>query len=143
MNWRFWDRKNRPLISEGELTLASINERIRGFLLDSQIQDAHEIARILGCSLISEEVAQREEEESEKRVEKVSYLIPLMYAQANLMAQGSVDYQRVNLPEEAPDIPEEVWFDSRKLLEQVSIAVLLGAISQLVDMGLLKIPRRL
>jgi hypothetical protein len=39
-------------------------------------------------------------------------------------------------------LPDTVWWDSRKLLEQVSVAALLGAISQLVDMGLLEIPKR-
>lgn len=125
-----------------EISIAEINARLRGFLLDSQINDAYEISLILGCAPISIEVAEKEEEESEKRVEKMSHLVPLIYAHSQALAQGSIEFQRSNLPENFPTLPDEVWWDSRKLMEQVSTAAMLGSISQLVDMGLLEIPKR-
>jgi hypothetical protein len=125
-----------------ELSLSELNHRLRGFLLDSQINDAHEISVMLGCGPISEEVAEKEEEESEKRLERVAHLTPLIYAYSQALASGSIEYQRSSLPDSLKSLPDEVWWDSRKLLEQVSMAALLGAISQLVDMGLLEIPKR-
>jgi hypothetical protein len=122
--------------------MAELNSRVRGLILDSQINNAHEISVILGCASLSEEVMEKEEEESEKRVEKISHLIPLIFAQAQALSQGAVEYQRTNVPESFSHLPDAVWWDSRKLLEQVSIAALLGSISQLVDMGLLEIPKR-
>jgi hypothetical protein len=115
---------------------------MRGFLLDSQINNAHEISLILGCAAESDELMEKEEEESEKRLERISHLIPLLYAHAQSLSQGAVEYQRSNLPTSMGKLPDAVWWDSRKLLEQVSVAALLGAISQLVDMGLLEIPKR-
>ena len=128
--------------SKADLTMAEISTRMRGFLLDSQINNAHEISLILGCAAESDELMEKEEEESEKRLERISHLIPLLYAHAQSLSQGAVEYQRSNLPTSMGKLPDAVWWDSRKLLEQVSVAALLGAISQLVDMGLLEIPKR-
>lgn len=127
---------------KADLTMAEISTRMRGFLLDSQINNAHEISLILGCAAESDELMEKEEEESEKRLERISHLIPLLYAHAQSLSQGAVEYQRSNLPTSMGKLPDTVWWDSRKLLEQVSVAALLGAISQLVDMGLLEIPKR-
>lgn len=122
-------------------TLAEVNNRLRGLILDSQVNHAHELSVILGCSAMSDEVMEREEEESEKRVDRISYLIPMLYAHSHAMSEGAIEYQKTNLPKEAKDIPNEMWLESRKMMEQLSISVLMGSISQLVDMGLLEIPR--
>jgi hypothetical protein len=124
------------------VTLADLSNRIRGLILDSQIQHAHELSEILGCSVISDEVQEREEEESDKRIEKISYLVPLLFAQVHLLSEGAIEYQKENLPDELEDIPDEVWRESRKMMEQVSLAALMGSVSQLVDMELLEIPRK-
>ena len=124
------------------LTLSDITNRIRGFILDSQIQNAHELSVILGCSIISDEVQEREEEESDKRIEKISYLVPLLYAHVHLLAEGAVEYQKSTLPEELKDLPAEIWTESRKMMEQVALSAIVGSVSQIIDMGLLDIPRK-
>jgi hypothetical protein len=129
-------RKKKP-----KLNLADMSGRIRGFVLDSQINDAHELSVLLGCSVISDEVQEKEEKESDKRVEKISYLIPLLYSYSHLLAEGSVEFQRLNVVDELKGIPEEIWLESKKTMEQVAISSLLGAISQIIDLGLLEIPK--
>jgi hypothetical protein len=129
-------RKKRP-----KLTLADMSSRIRGFILDSQINDAHELSVLLGCSVISDEVQHKEEKESDKRVDKIAYLIPLLYSHSHLIAEGSVEFQRINIEEELKGIPEEIWLESKKTMEQIAISSLIGSISQLIDMGLLEIPK--
>ena len=124
------------------VTLGDITNRIRGFILDSQIQNAHELSVILGCSIISDEVQEREEEESDKRIEKISYLVPLLYAHVHLLAEGAVEYQKSTLPEELKDLPAEIWTESRKMMEQVALSAIVGSVSQIIDMGLLDIPRK-
>lgn len=129
-------KKKKPKIN-----LADMSGRIRGFVLDSQINDAHELSVLLGCSVISDELQEKEEKESDKRVERISYLIPLLYSYSHLLAEGSVEFQRLNVVDELKGIPEEIWLESKKTMEQVSISSLLGAISQIIDMGLLEIPK--
>ena len=125
-----------------KLTMADISERVRGVVLDSQMPMAHEISVILGCSNISDELMEKEEDQSDVRVEKLSYLVPLMYAFSRLLAEGAVEVQKTSGGEELKAIPEDVWREGRKMMEQSSFAALLGTISQLVDMGLLEIPRK-
>jgi hypothetical protein len=131
--------KNKKAV---ELGLTEITNRVRGFVLDSQIDNAHELSVILGCSAISEEVQEREEQESDKRVEKINYLIPMIYAHAHALAEASVEFQKSNVGKELKDIPDEIWWESRKMMEQISMAALVGSISQLVDMGLIDIPKK-
>jgi len=143
MNWKFWQRK-KNIIEDKELSINEVSERLRGFILDSQINNAHEIAVILGCAISSEEVMEKEEEESDKRVQRVSYLVPILYSQSHALAEGATEFQKVAAShlEDMPNLPEEIWIESRKLMEQVSLACSVGAISQLIDMGLLEIPKQ-
>lgn len=133
-----WFKKKKQ---EEELTIGEVTNRIRGFILDSQIQDAHELSVILGCSSLSQELQEREEEESDKRVSRISYLIPLLYAHSHAIAEGATEYHKDNIQEELKNIPNELWLESRRTLEQLSMSSLMGSISQLVDMGLLEIPK--
>jgi hypothetical protein len=122
--------------------MAEINNRLRGFIMDSQIQNSHEISYILGLPAISDEIAEKEEQVSDDRVERIEYLIPILYAHAHTLAEASIEYQKSNT-EELDGLPKEMWVFGRKLLEQVSLSALIGSTSQLVDMGLLTIPKRI
>jgi hypothetical protein len=122
-------------------SLAEISARLRGFILDSQVQNAHELSVILGCSAISDDVAEREEEESDKRVERVLHLMPLLYAHAHSLADGTVEYQRMKASEIInKELPEELWHESRTMMTNLAVSVLVGSLSQLVDMGFVTIP---
>jgi hypothetical protein len=123
------------------LSMADMSSRLRGFILDSQIQHPHDLAEMLGLSAISDEVAEREEEESDIRVERIAHLIPLVYTYAHSLAEGSIELQRKALPE-LQEIPDELWMISRRMMEQVALSAMLGSIAQLIDMGLLDIPKK-
>jgi hypothetical protein len=128
---------------QSELSLGDISTRLRGFVLDSQIQNAHELSVILGCSPLSEELQEKEEEESDARVERIASLIPLLYAHAHVLAEGAVEFQRSNVKSESlKNLPDEMWWESRKMMEQMALSVLLGSVSQLTDMGLIEIPKK-
>lgn len=122
--------------------IAEINNRVRGFIMDSQIQNSHEIAYILGLPALSDEIAEKEEQVSDDRVERIEYLIPILYAHAHTLAEASIEYQKSNI-ENMEGLPKEMWIFGRKLLEQVALSALLGSTSQLIDMGLLEIPKRM
>lgn len=119
----------------------NLTERIRGYLLDSQISDPHELSVVLGCSPISEEVKEKEEKESDKRVDKIAYLIPVLHEHAHTLADGSVLFQQQAPEAKDHEIPDEIWEKTRHMMEHISFSTLLGSISQLVDMGLIKVPK--
>jgi hypothetical protein len=130
----FW-RKNYS----ADISVAEIQARIRGFVYDSQIPNPQEISSFLGCSAISEEVNNKEEEESDLRVGRISPLIPILYALSHAMAQGTVAHQKEVAQEE---IPSEAWKATQKIFTQIATNTLVGAISQLVDLGMLNMPSR-
>lgn len=133
MTWKFW-KKSKPAAP----SVTEISARLRGFLLDSQMPEPHNLAEYIGCSPISNEVAEMEEEESDKRVDEIAMLTPLLYAFAHALAEASTEQNRISSPE-LKKLPDEVWTHSRKLVEQIGLATLLGSISQLHDMGLIDI----
>jgi hypothetical protein len=136
---KFFKKKKKK---KGVPSLAEMTARVRGFILDSQIQDAHELTVLLGCSPISDDVAQKEEEESDKRVERISYLVPVIFGYAHMLSEAATEFQKQNAPDSLKDIPKEAWVETRRQMEQINISVLVGAISQLVDMELLAIPKK-
>lgn len=134
MNWKFW-KKKQPVKAP---SVTEISSRLRGFLLDSQMPSPHDLAEYIGCSPISNEVAEMEEGESDKRVDEIALLTPLLYAFAHALAEASTEQNRTSSPE-LKSLPDEVWTHSRKLVEQIGLSTLIGSLSQLHDMGLIQI----
>jgi len=135
---KIFKKKKEPKVPP----IAEINARLRGFIMDSQIQDGHELAYFLGCPPISDEIAEKEEQVSDDRVERIAFLIPILYAYSHALAEASIEFQKSNV-DELNDVPKELWLFGRRMLEQVSMSALIGSTSQLVDMGLLQIPKRI
>jgi len=117
-----------------------IYARIRGFILDSQIDNPHELALALGCSKISEDVAEMEEDASDERIDKISYLAPLLIFFAKTIAEGLIESQRKDTP--VDEIPPEIWANTKRLIEHTAISAMTGSVTQLVDLGLLEVPKR-
>jgi hypothetical protein len=133
-------KKKKKKEIEDILSLTEVTARLRGFLIDSQIEHAHDLAIILGCSPLSEELQEKEEDESDKRIARIAHLVPLLFAQAHALAESSIEYQKTTMDKEDV-LSSESWRESRKILEQVAMSALLGSVSQLVDMKLLKLPK--
>jgi hypothetical protein len=129
----FW-RKTKDY----NISVTEIQSRIRGFIYDSQIPEPEAIASFLGCSAISDEVNEKESEESDIRVERISKLIPILYAFSHAMSQGVVSYQVDDAPGE---MPSAAWKATQKVFTQIATNTLVGAIAQLVDLELLQLPR--
>lgn len=135
-------KKNKKKKITDKLTELNVQGRVRGFILDSQIDHGHEISVLLGCSPISDDVAEREEEESDKRLSKIAFLYPLIHAHASAISQGTVEYQKDGKSEILADIPEDIWKESRAMVTELIISGITGSIAQLVDMGFLEIPKK-
>lgn len=120
---------------------ADINARLRGFILDSQLSEAHDIAEILGAPFISDDVAEREEEESDKRLDRINYLLPLVFAHIRILTEGATEHQKATISASV-EIPDELWDANRAQVEKISMAATQAIIAQLVDMGLLDLPKR-
>jgi hypothetical protein len=123
------------------LSVQDINSRVRGFVLDSQIENPHEIAVSLGCSRISDDVAEMEEEASDERIEQINYLSPLIVFFSKTLSEGIVETQR--LENTSSEISPDMWLSTKRLLEHTATSALLGSLAQLIDLGLLEVPKGL
>lgn len=142
MSWFFRKPKHKQVTS-----VSQVKATIREFFLDSQIPNSHDISEDLGCPPISNDVAEREEEESDKRVEKIAHLVPLLHGYSTLFAEAfssnfskamSGDNPEHELP---PMMSAALNKASRKLMEDVLVHLLIGSVSQMVDLEFLEIPR--
>lgn len=135
-------RKKRP--ASPNFSLTEITSRIRGFILDSQVSEADHISKLLGCSPTSEEVADKEADESDIRMSRVEHLIPIMYMYAKTMADGVVDHQKTHAERELDEedllgVHAAAWAATRTAFTHVALNTLMGAVSQMVDMGYLAV----
>jgi hypothetical protein len=128
--------------SKESISINEMSNRLRGFVMDTQMNNGHEIAVRLGCAAISDEVAEREEQDSDERVSRIAYLMPLIFVQARAVAEGAIEFQKTSMPN-AEKVPAEVWANSRKMMEHIAMSTVIGSLSQLVDMHLLEVPRKL
>lgn len=128
----------RRKTSEYDVSISGIQSRIRGFIYDSQVPDPHLLASYLGCSAISDEVEEREEEESNRRVKKIAVLMPMLYAYAHSMAEATIAHQ---LEMSQEKIPSAAWKATQKVFTQIALNTMVGAIAQLVDLDFLKVPQ--
>ena len=126
-------------------SVKQIKTHLREFILDSQIPDGDIISVELGCTPISEELLEREEEESDIRVEKISFLIPLLYGYAALFSEAFVSTmappdELLKQPERAKMV-DHITHETRKVFEESMAHLLVGSVSQMIDLGLLELPK--
>lgn len=129
-------------------SVKEIKKKIREFILDSQVPNANEVALALGCVPISDELLEREEEESDLRVERIQFLIPLLYGYATMFSQAFIQEARNNA-EEANETPAElakvvdrITTETQQILEDAMSHFLIGAVSQLVDLEMVILNKR-
>lgn len=132
-------KKKKPPELDADMLMAEIMYRMRGMFLDSQLEDAFALSVIAGASYVSDEVAERERQDSDKRFKKVEYLMPLIVAQTYQIAKATTELRKTQLGPEAREAPDEYWEYYFSRSHQIAISSVIGAICQLVDIGLISL----
>ena len=128
-------------------TIADVKNKIREFFIDTQSPVAMEMSVRMGCTPLSDDVLEREEEESDKRLKKIAYLLPLLYSFSHLYTQGMVLDTMVEGDDDGETSPEvqealdDLAEQVRLIFDENMANVLAGAVSQLVELDLLEIPK--
>lgn len=133
----FW-RKKKP-----QTKVINIETHLREFFYDSQLPEAEELAVLFGASPISKEGEEHEENRSDERVSKISHILSLVEVYSTMMTDGLVELEATSKDEDATDAPPEFWASMKTMLHTVSSATTIGVISQLVDLGLITVPRNI
>lgn len=124
------------------LTVSDMQNRLREFMLDTQHPHAHHMSELLGCAFISDELAEKEEEESNKRLSEISALLPILFAYSRIFSDAMIRHQRAHVEDEgiaSEMITEEEWSETESVFAQIAISTMLGSVSQLLDMGFIKL----
>ena len=142
-----WFKKKKEIKENPELTLdeltTEVMSRIRGLYLDAQFKEAFELSVLSGTTRVSDEVAEMEEAESDRRTKRIEHLTPLILAQTFAIAKSSMELQKKNMSGDVDQVPEEVWLQMVTHNHQMMLGAVLGSISQMVDLRLLSVgPRR-
>ena len=137
-------RKRKPKYKNIN-NLNKIKAHLREFIFDSQIPDAEQLSIALGCPTISDELLEKEETESDRRVETISFLIPLLYGYAALFTETFISTM-VPSENDFKDVEKHLEFQKvltevQKTFEESAVHLLMGSISQLVDLELLSIAK--
>jgi hypothetical protein len=108
----------------------------RELLFDAKFENPLKVASLLGLPPISDELAVKEQEESNKRIKKIAWLIPLFQSVSNLVASGIIVE---SIADRNDNFPDEFYEVLQHRLESVCMAALLSTMSTLVDVELVKI----
>lgn len=140
MSW--FKKKKEYELPLDELT-TEIMSRIRGLYLDAQFKDAFALSVLSGTTMVSDEVADMEQRESDKRLKNVEHLTPLIIAQTFAIAKSHMELEKTSIAGDLDKVPDEVWSRMVTHNHQMMLGAVLGSISQMVDLRLLSVgPRR-
>jgi hypothetical protein len=82
VKWKFWKKPNAEVIVHH--TALPLSTLFRWYCYDLGIDDIHDLTLQLGLTPISEDAAQREEEDSVVRVARVAEILPFLDIMAQL-----------------------------------------------------------
>jgi hypothetical protein len=125
--------KRRTKIKTVDLGLS-----VRGLLLDAGIPNVNFFDEKLGIHAASDDVLEREYEDSELRINAISPILPLVYTYCSLLKDAATDSVMDDLavPEEQR---EQVALVINKFAMSVSLAATTGVLSQLNNLDLISI----
>lgn len=140
-------RKKKKPKYKSITSVTQIKSHLREFIMDSQIPNADDVSVKLGCPPISDEVYDKELEQSDLRAEKISFLIPLLYGYSALFAEAfvtnmSAENASEKVPPELKKLIDQITEQTKVVLEDAMAHLLIGSVSQLVDLGLINVARK-
>lgn len=109
---------------------------IRQVIYDSMLMPAEEIASKMGLPPISEEVSEMEERDSQARLSRMSGLLPLIDAHADIAARIASAAYMID-DEDMDALPEESVEKLTELFRLVSLAASVSCVSTLFSLGLI------
>lgn len=128
LRWRKTRKRVERLVDVDPSTLT------KEFILDSRLVEAQQLGTLLGLPEITEEDAAA----SEARSKKVSHLLPLVSFFAIYLSSGVMAYYDTVSPNRH-ELTEEEQALMRNWVATVSIGCVLGVLSQLEELELIRV----
>ena len=137
----FKRKKQNPYTVEKTVTEVSLPTLARWYAYDAGLEDPNDIADALGMLPTSEEGTKVEEEESDRRVDRVLPLIPLLETIADINAQAITSLQFNHFTKDQGMDPEDLEHEKihiEEMYRHVGFSALLAAVSAGIELGILE-----
>ena len=136
----FWKKKRK--VKRLEINHLPLPVLIRQVLYDTMLMPAEEIANLMGLPPISDDVAEMEERESQKRLEKFAVLIPFIDSHADIAAKIAASAYMIEDEDEDYGELEKLGIEDleqlTKLFRLVALSSSISCVSTLFNLGLIK-----
>lgn len=140
-----WFKRNReepdPLDNEDELKYAPVyvpmSMIVRSVIYDAGFENPEAVVASLGLQTVSDEVAEMEEEASERRLDAIEPLAPLLGIISAMLAKATVAYSTSALSEE--QVSEEMQEQLTSQFQRLALGSAICALSTMVEIGLVKL----
>jgi len=136
----FW--KKKPKTKHIRIDHPTLPVLIRQVIYDTMLMPAEEIACIMGLPPISDDVAEMEERESQKRLERFATLIPFIDSHADIAAKIAASAYMIEDEEEEYEELGKLGIEDieqlTRLFRLVALSSSVSCVSTLLNLGLIK-----
>ena len=136
----FWKKKSQA--KRVEIKHLPLPVLIRQVIYDTMLMPAEDIANIMGLPPISDDVAEMEERESQKRLERFAKLIPFIDSHADIAARIAASAYMIEDDEEDYGELEKLGIEDleqlTRLFRLVALSSSISCVSTLFNLGLIK-----
>jgi hypothetical protein len=136
----FW--KKKPKTKRIRIDHPTLPVLIRQVIYDTMLMPAEEIANIMGLPPISDDVAEMEERESQKRLEKFATLIPFIDSHADIAARIAASAYMIEDEDEEYEELGKLGIEDieqlTRLFRLVALSSSVSCVSTLLNLGLIK-----
>lgn len=117
--------------------LGSAQAKIREFLYDTQMDEAEHMAELMGCTPISDDLYDRELDESEARIDKIEPIIPVIYAFVTVLSDAIIRHELDH--DDDKSYTKQKISMMKTIIMSTSFPAVVATLSQLVDLGLVQV----
>ena len=137
----FWKKSKHPYKSERLVTEVSLPTLARWYAYDAGLDHPDEVADALGMLPTSEDGVRMEEQDSDRRTERVMPLIPLIETIADINAQAIATLQMDRYTNDQGMDPDDLAHERihiEDMYRQIGFSALLAGISAGIELGILE-----
>jgi len=113
---------------------------LRWYIYDSGLGEPNDLATLLGLNPVSDEGEEMENDDSDKRMARIDFIMPFLHTIAEMGADVIVSLQvdeiKKNNPEDFEEIDKEENL-MRLMYKMVGMSALVGAFSSAMEIGLI------
>ena len=136
----FWKKKRKA--KRLEIKHMPLPVLIRQVIYDTMLMPAEQIANAMGLPPISDDVAEMEERESQKRLERFATLLPFIDSHADIAARIAASAYMIEDEEENYGELEKLGVEDleqlTRLFRLVALSSSVSCVSTLFNLGLIK-----